>query len=943
VLYEPNAYGENAYVVFKSALLKIPTVCLALEYKMPVNYTLDAQKDLVEKLFNNKKARVVITISYHSRITEIIPLLKQRNLPPGHFIWLWTDVFFRANNVGEFMTEYGHYMEGTIVFTPTASPVQEFDDWFANRRLSDCPHDKWFRSVYEHFCHCSVDARTCNETIPYGQCDKENQPSSETGSLLDAITVLANATAKIMNSPTCMRKVSWRECLTPLEILHAIKSTRGQGYSGWVEFTNGDRLYKLEIWQISKVSSKKYALRPIGHFHISGTGELHIDDPFQWPNNAPVTSDCSEPCRDHSVAVRYSKMTCCWDCMPCLSNQVKNGTMCVTCPPMQYPSSTEPNKCEWLMVKRLDFSGFIDIAIGVSSACSIILCVSVMIFLYRKRHLRFIKATSLELSAIMLVGLLIGYLSVLFSYIAYSDALCIALHYLRNLSFCLLYVPLMLRSLRIYRIMGIRITTTKPPMFTMPRQQILLTCGILVVRSVVVFLEVLLQPSFTWYESSLEQSDVTNVYLHMSCNLPFHSTKLSFFFNLSLMSVTVALAYMSRKLPSNFNETRFIFACGCVSVILLFVYTPTYMAQDDIIIRVRILNLAILINHTIFLCALFVPKVYAVTFEAQRHYFSRIRVTRFQEADGIGIGITDEELAMHRPTVFRRVRAMKESRKESKYIFSAANYPASSSLAVPLAEDSATDYLARSPSGVSFLDDFLSVRNDDLEDNFDDVMPENKNRKIGSPGEYWVGLEQLDNHSINSSNFSVLELEGVRVSTNISGFEHADMTNASQLKTSHEKETLFPAKDGGKMKAEITSEVQDQIAKDQVNSAEEKTLLPAQDGEAKTEKSIQALDHLSGNSVDSVEKTLLTTQNGKVKTEISTQAQDHLPGNSIDSVETTLFPAKDGKVKTEISTQAQDHLPGNSVDSVEKTLLNTQNGQVKTEISIQAQDRLAKD
>jgi hypothetical protein len=76
--------------------------------------------------------------------------------------------------------------------------------------------------------------------------------------------------------------------------------------------------------------------------------------------------------------------------------------------------------------------------------------------------------------------------------------------------------------------------------------------------------------------------------------------------------ITVVLAFKSRNLPSNFNETSFIFACASASLILLFCFQPIYHTVDSGILQMRILNMSILINHTICLCALFLPKVYAV-------------------------------------------------------------------------------------------------------------------------------------------------------------------------------------------------------------------------------------------------------------------------------------------------------------------------------------------
>jgi hypothetical protein len=149
----------------------------------------------------------------------------------------------------------------------------------------------------------------------------------------------------------------------------------------------------------------------------------------------------------------------------------------------------------------------------------------------------------------------------------------------------------------------------------------MLTAAIAMARSVYSMAEVFNNRSINWHTYKLKET-FSEVYEECSCTFIFRIIVVNFSINLVLLLITVFLAFKSRNLPSNFNETGFIFTCVCASLILLFCFQPLYLNVDSGIMQMRILNMSILINHTICLCALFLPKVYAVKLSGEEEKYS---------------------------------------------------------------------------------------------------------------------------------------------------------------------------------------------------------------------------------------------------------------------------------------------------------------------------------
>lgn len=100
--------------------------------------------------------------------------------------------------------------------------------------------------------------------------------------------------------------------------------------------------------------------------------------------------------------------------------------------------------------------------------------------------------------------------------------------------------------------------------------------------------------------------------LEKICRLPTDLFATSVAYNSLLIIVCTFFAFKTRKLPDNFNESRFISFCVYATVVLFASFVPAYFAVTVSLLRVLFLSVMLIANATVALITLFFPKIYAL-------------------------------------------------------------------------------------------------------------------------------------------------------------------------------------------------------------------------------------------------------------------------------------------------------------------------------------------
>ena len=115
-----------------------------------------------------------------------------------------------------------------------------------------------------------------------------------------------------------------------------------------------------------------------------------------------------------------------------------------------------------------------------------------------------------------------------------------------------------------------------------------------------------------WHK--LTQSSLQEQYVELTCDLPLAGLASFLTYNLLLVGVCTLLAFKTRRLPDNFNESRFISMCVSTTLVLLLCFIPAYLVSGRELLKMLMLALALALNHSVALVFLFLPKIYAVLY-----------------------------------------------------------------------------------------------------------------------------------------------------------------------------------------------------------------------------------------------------------------------------------------------------------------------------------------
>ncbi len=122
----------------------------------------------------------------------------------------------------------------------------------------------------------------------------------------------------------------------------------------------------------------------------------------------------------------------------------------------------------------------------------------------------------------------------------------------------------------------------------------------------------------------LRQQVATTKHVELFCDLPLEEFLVPLTYNLALIVLCAVYGFLTRKLPENFNESWYIFVSVSKTTFLWTVFIPTYFTTFYAYHQASLLAFCLLLNATITLLCLFMPKIYAIYFvnEDDLQYYS---------------------------------------------------------------------------------------------------------------------------------------------------------------------------------------------------------------------------------------------------------------------------------------------------------------------------------
>ena len=509
-------------------------------------------------------------------------------------------------------------VKGMIGLVPHTGNIEEFTRYFISLSPENNKTDNpWFDRYWETVFNCSLQGDN--------PCDIASQNLSMINRavynsyVIDAVYAFAHAIHHMIMD-YCSNDTICDEIITMQSTGEATNGRLLRQYLFNVSFSstfsgpdkklfdaNGDVQGSYIIVNIQENNSL-YSLETVGTWdHIN---LLEWTAPLQWPGDReePPQSVCSLPCgAGHQPQRVPDQEQCCWECKPCLGeNTASSGEECFECEEMYMPN-IEKSVCiaipltfftppsPWAVIILLLT------CVGIATT----LFVAVMFVIFHNKKV--IKASSRELSAILLGGILLCYILPFLFVGKPSPALCSVRRFAIGFCFAISYSALLVRSNRIHRIFNHSHVSSISPRFIGPVSRgnhmppdfhpSPDSCGVVA------------EPP------SVETVQPNSRTLELRCGeSPYFGLPLSLCYNLFLLVLSTYFAFLTRKVPDNFNEAKFINVTVYSLCIIWLGFLPAYFVsiQFGTVYESFFLLLAIILSASATLLCLLVPKIFIV-------------------------------------------------------------------------------------------------------------------------------------------------------------------------------------------------------------------------------------------------------------------------------------------------------------------------------------------
>ncbi|CAF2399975.1 unnamed protein product [Rotaria sp. Silwood2] len=672
-IYSHGDYGEGGFREFRRLLKasttadddlniiqkKLNRICIADEQRLYRDASIQDIKVILQTMFDRVKSDVQVRVYVlfltkedARKLLQAIKLFNGTHRP----ILIASDAWGKESSV-VINGETDEIAVGALTLELVSIQPENFDRYF-NSLKPDLPDERihkntnnknskiissrnpWFNEFWEHRFGCSL---TISSTCINHQLNETNW-DSKLQFIVDATYVFAHALHEYLNCTlfSCPPSTSLTDIDGKKLFQLILEKTFFMPDSRQIQF-NAERFvpghYRIynyrrsnEISSLSDTITSPYEYVSIGEWKIdrNQNGKLNLNiDSIVWPgtntNDISLLSSktipisrCSEPCRVGEFH-QFQGDSCCWVCTSCNETSIVIGfedqEHCEPCPFGYWPTQNRTScyKLKETSIELLSVIALVPISLSIIGN---ILTLYVVILFYQKRQTPIVKASGKELCFIMLGGIHLCYLMTFPIILRQHIITCIIQRLGIGLAFSMMYAALLTKTNRIARIFE---STKKKgrlrPQYISPRSQV-------AICSCLIMVQLLLSLLWLAYERPYVDMIAYERLIILKCHMNKYSFLFSLSYNVLLVLICTMYAVRTRKVPENFNETKFIGFTCYTTCILWLAFLPIYFtAHETGRHQVHIATLCVTLSlcATVALACLFSPKVYIILLHPEKN------------------------------------------------------------------------------------------------------------------------------------------------------------------------------------------------------------------------------------------------------------------------------------------------------------------------------------
>lgn len=531
--------------------------------------------------------------------------------------------------------EYRPLARGMLSTVPQSDFVRQFDGYFTSLHPLNHTANPWFAEYWEDVFDCSLNLSSSPSSLP--PCDVDNQIISLATSnysqfslvplVIEAVYIFAKSIQNLINYK-CPNETLCSQVMVNGAVNGSLLRDSLLNISlpdlGPIFDMNGDVAANYSVRNLQTRVSNQYTFEVVGSWDTVNGLKIEEED-IEWVTgtSVPPQSICAAECGLGGVRRSVSgQPPCCFTCLQCPNATITLSNQCMSCELGKTADSSQLN-CMNNTKTFLTWSDPWAIALTTLTCMGMLVTVFVgVVFLVYINH-EFIKASSRELSGILLLGILLCYIVPFFHIAKPTKAICGIRRFFLSFCFALSYSALLVKTNRIHRIFNRNPNSTvKQLRFISPLSQVLITLILVSGQILINIISLAVVPPDTKVILGEETNELT-------CAIsPELSLALSIIYNFLLLVMSAYFAFLTRKVPANFNEAKFINANVYSILVIWLAFVPTYFATAGLgtIFQTASLVFGIILSAGCTLCCLFVSKVIIL--------FSRIRKTKKMESQG---------------------------------------------------------------------------------------------------------------------------------------------------------------------------------------------------------------------------------------------------------------------------------------------------------------------
>ncbi|XP_040579714.2 LOW QUALITY PROTEIN: metabotropic glutamate receptor-like [Lepeophtheirus salmonis] len=644
-----GSYGESGMDVFRREASH-RNICIAVAEKVPSSSDEKTFIEVVQNLLKKPNAKAIVLFTRAEDARGIVKAARKLlGTSLRRFYWLASDGWGKQAAVLDGIEDFA---VGAITVELESKKLTGFDEYMNTLTPKTNIRNLWFKDYWEDMFNCRVKMDGIKRKhrrsgwVPKHKrnlpiCDPKQrlldlqgyEQDSKVQFVIDGVYAFAHALDKL-KSDICPH---WKG------ICPAMKAYKGgdfyKNYLLKVDFKDmvnstvkfddkGDGPARYMIYNYQRNPDNNTVYKIIGKWYhklqmnvsdimwtdpILSRANLNASEIRVGPNEYPK-SVCSLPCKIGEIMIMSTGDTCCWICQKCQDYEyMEDEFTCKDCGNGRWPHNNK-SLCYDLELQYMDWTTVYAIIPIVISTIGILLTLATLCIFIKYRDTPLVRASGRELSYVILSGLLLCYLNTFILIAPPGIIICTIQRFTVGMGFSFTYGALLTKTNRISRIFHSAATSARRPSYISPRSQLMIT-------SVLVSLQFF--ATLIWIFAAFPAAIKVYPQRHdviLKCNVNDSSFLISQIYNMILITICTYYAIMTRKVPENFNEAKFIgFTMYTTCIIWIALIVIYFGTSNSFKLQITTMCISISLSAYVTLICLFSPKIYIIVFQPEKN------------------------------------------------------------------------------------------------------------------------------------------------------------------------------------------------------------------------------------------------------------------------------------------------------------------------------------